>query len=159
MPASPRPHRPDCPPTNRRTRRLCRGAALGRGTVRRQERELEAEIIQRLDAHSDVRIFTGLPRVGHGLCAAPLVAEIGGVRAGFPDEESLVALTGVAPVTRARVTITASGSDGPRTRSSATPSLMSPTTPAKPAPALPSTTTQSPTANATDNAVRILARP
>lgn len=70
-------------------------------TVRKQERELEAEIIERLDAHADAHIFTSLPRAGHGVRAATLLAEIGDVRARFPDEESLAALAGVAPVTRA----------------------------------------------------------
>jgi transposase len=70
-------------------------------TVRREERELEAEIIERLDAHADAHIFTSLPKAGHGVRAALLLAEIGDVRARFPDEESLAALAGVAPVTRA----------------------------------------------------------
>jgi transposase len=69
--------------------------------VRHEERELEAEIIERLDAHADAHIFTSLPRAGHGVRAAALLAEIGDVRARFPDEESLAALAGVAPVTRA----------------------------------------------------------
>jgi len=69
--------------------------------VRSQERELEAEIIERLDAHADAHIFTSLPRAGHGVRAAALLAEIGDVRARFPDEESLAALAGVAPVTKA----------------------------------------------------------
>jgi transposase len=70
-------------------------------TTRREERELQAEIIERLDAHADAHIFTSLPRAGHGVRAAALLAEIGDVRARFPDEESLAALSGVAPVTRA----------------------------------------------------------
>lgn len=70
-------------------------------TVRNQERELEAEIIERLDAHADAHIFTSLPKAGHGLRAAALLAEIGDVRARFPDEESLAALAGVAPLTKA----------------------------------------------------------
>lgn len=70
-------------------------------TVRREERELEAEIIEHLDAHADAHIFTSLPKAGHGVRAALLLAEIGDVRARFPDEESLAALAGVAPVTRA----------------------------------------------------------
>lgn len=70
-------------------------------TVRREERELEAEIIERLDAHADAHIFTSLPRAGHGVRAAALLAEIGDDRARFPDEESLAALAGVAPVTKA----------------------------------------------------------
>jgi transposase len=69
-------------------------------TTRRQERELEAEIIERLDAHADAHIFTSLPKPGHGARAALLLAEIGDVRSRFPDEESLAALAGVAPVTR-----------------------------------------------------------
>ncbi len=70
-------------------------------TLRREERELQAEIIERLDTHADAHIFTSLPRAGHGVRAAALLAEIGDVRARFPDEESLAALAGVAPVTRA----------------------------------------------------------
>lgn len=70
-------------------------------TNRREERELEAEIIERLDAHADAHIFTSLPKAGHGVRAALLLTEIGDVRARFPDEESLAALAGVAPVTKA----------------------------------------------------------
>jgi transposase len=70
-------------------------------TTRREERELEADIIERLDAHADAHIFTSLPKAGHGVRAALLLAEIGDVRSRFPDEESLAALAGVAPVTRA----------------------------------------------------------
>jgi transposase len=69
--------------------------------TRREERELQAEIVERLDAHADAHIFTSLPRAGHGVRAAALLAEIGDDRARFPDEESLAALAGVAPVTRA----------------------------------------------------------
>lgn len=70
-------------------------------TLRREERELEAEIIEHLDTHADAHIFTSLPKAGHGVRAAALLAEIGDVRSRFPDEESLAALAGVAPVTRA----------------------------------------------------------
>ncbi|HVF04097.1 MAG TPA: IS110 family transposase [Frankiaceae bacterium] len=69
--------------------------------VRREDRELEAEIIERLDAHADAHIFTSLPRAGHGVRAAALLAEIGDDRSRFPDDEALAALAGVAPVTRA----------------------------------------------------------
>jgi transposase len=64
-------------------------------------RELEAEVIERLEFHRDAHVFTSLPRAGHGVRAASLLAEIGDARARFPDEESLAALAGVAPVTRA----------------------------------------------------------
>jgi transposase len=70
-------------------------------TVRREEHELEADIVEHLDAHADAHIFTSLPKAGHGVRAAALLAEIGDIRARFPDEESLAALAGVAPVTRA----------------------------------------------------------
>lgn len=70
-------------------------------TLRREERDLEAEIIERLDAHADAHIFTSLPKAGHGVRAARLLAEIGDDRGRFPDEESLAALAGVAPVTKA----------------------------------------------------------
>jgi transposase len=69
--------------------------------VRREERELEADIIEHLDAHADAHIFTSLPKAGRGVRAAALLSEIGDVRSRFPDEESLAALAGVAPVTRA----------------------------------------------------------
>jgi transposase len=66
-----------------------------------RERELEAEIIERLEVHADAAIFTSLPKAGHGVRAAALLSEIGDVRTRFPDEEALAALAGVAPVTRA----------------------------------------------------------
>jgi transposase len=78
-------------------------------TTRREERELQAEIVERLDAHADAHIFTSLPKAGHGVRAAALLAEIGDDRARFPDEESLAALAGVAPVTRASGKMTSVG--------------------------------------------------
>jgi transposase len=78
-------------------------------TTRREERELQAEIIERLDAHADAHIFTSLPKAGHGVRAAALLAEIGDVRSRFPDEEALAALAGVAPITRASGKMTAVG--------------------------------------------------
>jgi transposase len=60
----------------------------------RQERELEAEIIERLEVHADQHIFTSLPRAGHGVRAAALLAELGDVRARFPTEEALAAQGG-----------------------------------------------------------------
>lgn len=68
--------------------------------LRHEERDLEAEIIERLDAHADAHIFTSLPRAGRGVRAAALLAEIGDNRARFPDEEALAALAGAAPVTK-----------------------------------------------------------
>jgi transposase len=65
----------------------------------RQERELEAEIVERLETHADAHVFTSLPKAGHGVRAANLLGELGDVRARFPDEESLAALAGAAPVT------------------------------------------------------------
>lgn len=70
-------------------------------TCNRRAKELEAEIVERLRFHADAQIFTSLPRAGRGVRAATLLAEIGDVRGRFPDEESLAALAGVAPVTRA----------------------------------------------------------
>jgi transposase len=66
-----------------------------------RERDLEAEIIERLELHADQAIFTSLPKAGHGVRAAALLSELGDVRTRFPDEEALAALAGVAPVTRA----------------------------------------------------------
>jgi transposase len=65
----------------------------------RQERELEAEITERLEVHADRDIFTHLPKAGRGVRAANLLGELGDVRARFPDEECLAALGGAAPVT------------------------------------------------------------
>jgi transposase len=67
----------------------------------RQEKELEAEIVERLAVHADRHVFTSLPRAGHGVRAARLLGELGDVRARFPDADALAALAGVAPVTRA----------------------------------------------------------
>src|SRR5207245_7615567 len=64
-------------------------------------RQLEAEIVERLEFHRDAAIFTSLPKAGRGVRAASLLAEIGDARERFPDEGSLAALAGVAPVTRA----------------------------------------------------------
>jgi transposase len=66
-----------------------------------REAELQAEIVERLELHADRQVFVHLPKAGHGVRAARLLAEIGDVRARFPDEEALAALGGVAPVTRA----------------------------------------------------------
>lgn len=70
-------------------------------TCNARARELQAEIIERLEFHRDAQVFTSLPRAGNGVRAASLLAEIGDARERFPDEESLAALAGVAPVTRA----------------------------------------------------------
>lgn len=63
-------------------------------------RELQAEVVERLETHRDAVIFTSLPRAGRGVRAASLLAEIGDARE-LPDEECLAALAGVAPVTKA----------------------------------------------------------
>jgi transposase len=64
-------------------------------------KELQGEVVERLEFHRDAAIFTSLPRAGRGVRAASLLAEIGDARQRFPDEECLAALAGVAPVTRA----------------------------------------------------------
>jgi len=64
-------------------------------------KELEGEVVERLEFHRDAPVFTSLPRAGRGVRAASLLAEIGDARERFPDEECLAALAGVAPVTRA----------------------------------------------------------
>jgi transposase len=64
-----------------------------------KERELEAEIVERLEVHADAHIFTSLPKAGHGVRAAALLGELGDVRARFPDNDALAALAGAAPVT------------------------------------------------------------
>ena len=64
-------------------------------------REIEAEVVERLELHADAPVFTSLPRAGRGVRAASLLAEIGDARERFPDPESLTALAGAAPVTRA----------------------------------------------------------
>ena len=83
-------------------RAVCVGALLDAIEVTNSRaRELEAEIVERLEFHADARIFTSLPKAGHGVRAASLLAEIGDVRERFPDEEALAALAGAAPVTKA----------------------------------------------------------
>jgi transposase len=83
-------------------RAICVGGLLDAIEVANAKaRELEAEIVERLEFHADAQIFTSLPRAGHGVRAASLLAEIGDVRQRFPDEESLAALAGAAPVTKA----------------------------------------------------------
>jgi transposase len=64
-------------------------------------RDLEAEIVERLEVHPDAHVFTSLPRAGRGVRAASLLAEIGDARQRFPDPQSLMALAGAAPVTKA----------------------------------------------------------
>lgn len=83
-------------------RAICVGALLDAIEVANAKaRELEAEVVERLELHADAQVFTSLPKAGRGVRAASLLAEIGDVRERFPDEESLAALAGVAPVTRA----------------------------------------------------------
>ena len=60
---------------------------------------LEAQIAEQLALHADAHIFQSLPRSGT-VRAARLLAEIGDVRARFPDAASLACLAGVAPSTR-----------------------------------------------------------
>jgi transposase len=66
-----------------------------------REAEPQAEIVERLELHTDRHVVVHLPKAGRGVRAARLPAELGDVRARFPDEEALAALGGVAPVTRA----------------------------------------------------------
>ena len=66
-----------------------------------QAKELERGVVERLEAHPDAGIFTSLPRAGRGVRAASLLSEIGDVRQRFPEAESLMALAGASPVTRA----------------------------------------------------------
>ncbi len=70
-------------------------------TCEGRARELEAEVVERLEVHPDAHVFTSLPRAGRGVRAASLLAEIGDARERFPNPESLMALAGAAPVTRA----------------------------------------------------------
>jgi transposase len=62
--------------------------------------ELEAHIREQLVLHPDGPIFQSLPRAGT-LRAAALLAEIGDCRARFPTPETLAALAGAVPSTRA----------------------------------------------------------
>jgi transposase len=91
-------------------RAVCVGALLDAIEVANaRARDLQAEIVERLEFHADAQIFTSLPRAGHGVRAASLLAEIGDVRERFPDEEALAALAGVAPVTKASGTMRSVG--------------------------------------------------
>lgn len=69
-------------------------------TVRAQIDELTARMAEQPEVHPDAAIFTSLPRA-KVVRAAALLAEIGDCRERFPDPESLAALAGVAPSTRA----------------------------------------------------------
>ena len=62
--------------------------------------ELEAHIREQLALHPDGPIFQSLPRAG-SVRAAALLAEIGDCRARFPAAETLAALAGAVPSTRA----------------------------------------------------------
>jgi transposase len=87
-------------PTEATGRAVCVLALLDTiQTTSRQARELEAEIVERLEVHADAKVFTSLPRAGHGVRAANLLGELGDVRARFPTEDALAALAGAAPVT------------------------------------------------------------
>ena len=62
--------------------------------------ELESHIHEQLALHPDGPIFQSLPRAGT-IRAAALLAEIGDCRARFPTPETLAALAGAVPSTRA----------------------------------------------------------
>lgn len=62
--------------------------------------ELEAHIREQLALHPDGHIFQSLPRAG-SVRAATLLAEIGDCRARFPSADTLAALAGAVPSTRA----------------------------------------------------------
>ena len=62
--------------------------------------ELETHIREQLALHPDGPIFQSLPRAGT-VRAAALLAEIGDCRARFPSSETLAALAGAVPSTRA----------------------------------------------------------
>ncbi|MBV9547607.1 MAG: IS110 family transposase [Chloroflexi bacterium] len=62
--------------------------------------ELERHIREQLALHPDGPLFRSLPRSG-SVRAATLLAEMGDCRARFPSAESLAALAGVVPSTRA----------------------------------------------------------
>ena len=65
---------------------------------------LERHIHEQLAVHPDALIFQSLPRAGT-VRAATLLAEIGDCRARFPSPETLAALAGVVPSTRASGTL------------------------------------------------------
>ena len=62
--------------------------------------ELEAHIREQLALHPDGPIFQSLPRAGT-IRAAALLTELGDCRARFPAPETLAALAGAVPATRA----------------------------------------------------------
>jgi transposase len=62
--------------------------------------ELDSHIAEQLALHPDGPIFRSLPRAGT-IRAAALLAEIGDCRARFPAPETLAALAGAVPSTRA----------------------------------------------------------
>ena len=94
-----------------------------------RERELEAEIIERLEVHADQQIFTSLPKAGHGVRAAALLSEIGDVRTRFPTRKPWPPWPASRPSPAPRANSARSASAGRVTKSCATPSSTSPTTP------------------------------
>ena len=63
--------------------------------------QLEGEIAQRLDEHQDAGIFTSLPYAGRGVRGSHAARRDRRRSGAISDEESLAALAGVSPVTRA----------------------------------------------------------
>ncbi len=119
-------------------------------TTRREERDLQAEIIERLDAHADAHILTSLPKPATACAPPPCSPRSVTTAPASPTRNrwrpSPVSHPSPAPAAKC----TPSGSGGPPTKNSATPSSTSPTTPDTPAPGPPrSTTTPSTAANDT----------
>ncbi len=55
-------------------------------------KELQADVVERLELHRDAHIFTSLPKAGRGVRAASMLAEIGDARERFPVKFYLVAM-------------------------------------------------------------------
>ena len=90
----------------------------------------------------DGQILMSFPRAGR-ICAAQILAELGGVRERFPSDASSPPKPASLPSPTSRASPRPSPSDGPATTACAPPSPAWPTTPATPAPG-PRTSTPRP---------------
>ncbi|MBV8993245.1 MAG: IS110 family transposase, partial [Pseudonocardiales bacterium] len=63
-------------------------------------KNLDRSIADRMDAHSDGKIFRSLPRAGT-INAAQILAEWGDAREAFTHPDQVAALAGITPVTKA----------------------------------------------------------
>jgi hypothetical protein len=86
-----------------------------------REAELQAEIVEQLELHADRQVLVHLPKAGHGVRAARLLAEIGDARARFPTRKPWPPRAGSPRSPGPRAKPARWASVGPATSSCATP--------------------------------------